>query len=243
MKVCQSCGHKNNDQNNFCEQCANPLNNENVQPLQPNSEVPQQPINVNKAKPKKKSKKGLWITAIIILFIAAAVSAIGDKVKENTSIEAGAPQESAGAATADKKAAVGEQDKALWEYYNNIVDAHNKMLTAMGNYSEGKTSKLDFYNFCKEIKQYQTKMSNLPPKNVPDIPKDYVRSITDAAFISQQTAEKILKYLDSNKTSDLSDAQEKIKLSQESVAVVTAKRVGVLTDAGYSVDEIKALAK
>jgi len=52
-----------------------------------------------------------------------------------------------------------------------------------------------------------------------------------------------MKYLDSGKTSDLSEAEVKIELVKTSIIIIAQNRVKVLSDAGYTVDEIKALAE
>ncbi|TCM85857.1 hypothetical protein EV294_1234 [Paenibacillus sp. BK033] len=143
---------------------------------------------------------------------------------------------------AKKKNEVREQDKIVWEYFNHIVDAHNKLMDALNSYSDGKMTKLNFYNYAKEIEKYQGNMSVSPPGNVPAIAKEYTRSVADMALFSQTAAQKLKKYLDSGKTSDLSAAQSAIQQVTGSINVIANNRVKVLSDAGFTQAEIKKIA-
>ncbi|MCM3631256.1 zinc ribbon domain-containing protein [Paenibacillus glycanilyticus] len=245
MKVCQSCGHKNVDTHNFCENCAAPLGTTAPSPsLQ--VQAPQTQEDSLARLKKKRKKKGQFIAILIVVAFMILVGIIGANASPTTETDAASKSavktKTSVQTKADKKAEVRKQDKIVWSYFNNIVDAHNKLMDAMTSYSDGKMTKLDLYNYAKEIETYQRNRSMSPPKNTPAIAKEYTRSVADMALFSQTVAQKLKKYLDSGKTSDLSAAQGAIQQVTGSISVIANNRVKVLKDAGFTQAEIEKIA-
>jgi len=245
MKVCQSCGQKNADTNNFCESCAAPFGTVAAQP--PLQQPPPQPQMHKQGaiQPPKKKKKGCLTAVIAFVVIITFSGILGAILSSNTktNLSSVSPESNSSAQKVDKKTAVGEQDKIVMEYFKKITDAHNKLMDAMAAYSNGKITKLDFYNYSKEVEKYQRNMNISPPNNVPDIAREYIKSCSDMALFSQTVAKNLIKYLDSGKTADLSAAQHAIKQVTGSISVIANNRVKVLQDAGYTKEEIQALVE
>lgn len=244
MKVCQKCGTKNVIANNFCESCAFPLNATATTPTP--SQIPQYfegPVQQELIiKPGKKRRIGCLVFIILIPLVAMIVGLVANNNSKNQDPNA-SPTPTTSASAAETKANIGEQDKIVWEFFNKVKDAHNNLMEAMESYAEGNATKLDFYNYCKDVEAFQASINVATFKDTPDIAPEYIRSIKDMALKSQLTAKKLMQYLDSGKTSDLSEAQVEIKLVNASINIIAQNRVKVLSDAGYTVDEIKVLAE
>ncbi|GMK48710.1 hypothetical protein PghCCS26_58400 [Paenibacillus glycanilyticus] len=247
MKVCQTCGHKNVDSHNYCESCAAQLGETVLVPAKtPNWLTPQAQEETLARLKKKKKKKGQYIAIFILIAFVILIGIIGanntPSGETDTSSKSTDKTKTEAQTTAEKKNEIRKQDRIVWEYFNQIVDAHNKLMDALTAYSDGKMTKLNFYNYAKEIEKYQGNMSVSPPGNTHAIAKEYTRSVADMALFSQTAAQKLKKYLDSGKTSDLSAAQSAIQQVTGSINVIANNRVKVLSNAGFTQSEIKKIA-
>lgn len=181
------------------------------------------------------------LVVIVIIFSSNNTTTTNSSTSTSQSTSSDAVSE-VSVSPEELKQRVGEQDAIVWENFMNIVTAHNQLMDGMDKYSRATISSLNFYNLCKEVEEYQAKMSLYSPPDTPDIATEYISSIQDMALYSQITAQNLMKYLDSEATSDLAEISESIEKVKASIDIISNNRTKVLSNAGFTKEEIVEIA-
>ena len=134
-----------------------------------------------------------------------------------------------------------EFDSKSWEQYKTIYDAHNKLMKAMNDYSNGKGNKLEFYNYCKSMEEYFGKASTTFKYGSTKDEKTYLSAFEKWTLSDQLAAKNLMKYLDSSEIKYLSSAQENIKSASDAAVMIVGNRSKLLKDVGYTSEEIKKI--
>ena len=132
-----------------------------------------------------------------------------------------------------------EFDEKTWPEFVNLYTAHNNLMNAMNDFSNGNISSADFYQYCEDSKEYFANMSLAFDFGESDEEKAYLSAFESMALSDQMAAESLMKYLDSRKTSDLSNAQENIQNAVTAATTIASNRGALLAKAGLSQEEIQ----
>lgn len=191
----------------------------------------------------RKRKKVSPIFAIIVFCICCALIGLMGKNLDEPS----PPKDDSETQVADnEQSSEPTQDDILafdersWEDFKVLYKSHNNFMDAIDKYSNGDISGLSFYNICEETKEYFANASLSFRYGADDYQTDYLSPFISMAISDQMAAEAFLKYLDTFKTSDLSDAEKNIKTAKEALTVIASNRGKLLVDAGLSDEEIHA---
>lgn len=130
-------------------------------------------------------------------------------------------------------------DEKTWPEFVNLYTAHNNLMNAMDDFSNGNISSADFYQYCEKSKEYFSSMSLAFDFGESDEEKAYLSAFESMALSDQMAAESLMKYLDSWKTSDLSNAQENIQNAVTAATTIASNRGALLAKAGLSQEEIQ----
>lgn len=176
-------------------------------------------------------KKKLCCLIFVLMFVGALVFGVTQVTKN--------PEKYGAVPTSSKT--LKEFDSKSWEQYKTIYDAHNKLMKAMTDYSNGKGNKVEFYNYCKSMEEYFGKISTSFKYGSTKDEKTYLSVFENWALSNQQATQNLMKYLNSSEIKYLSSAQENIKSASDAALTITNNRAKLLKDAGYSTDEIKKI--
>lgn len=132
-------------------------------------------------------------------------------------------------------------DEKAWDDYVKLYEAHGYLMKAMNAFSEGRMSELDFYDFCKEAKEWFGQMSISFNYGETDEEKEYLSTFEVFALADQSAADSLIRYLDSNATKDLSKARESINRAKEAATIIAQNRIVLLNKIGLSEEEISKI--
>lgn len=225
---CKNCGKEINDEK-FCPNCGAKVESIKVDStqleMQSNKKIQSNKIMQKKA---KKKNKGCLIT--IIIFFAVCIFILAIATQANTDTNKMSKDEI--------KAQTLEFDDRAWNDYLKLYEAHNKFMSSIEVYSNGQASKLEFYDYCKEVKEYFAQASLSFKYGKTDDEKEYLSTFETFAISDQMAAEKLIKYLDSNATKDLSVAKENINRAKQAAVTIASNRSVLLKKIGLAEEEI-----
>jgi len=128
-------------------------------------------------------------------------------------------------------------------YYvvNAIISGNtsSNFLSNVSGYSDNNISSLDFYNSCSDAETYFQKASTSFNYGANDYEKNYLSVFETVALSDQLAAQYLMKYIDTEKTSHLSKAQEYIQRAKDGLIMISQNRSILLADTGLTQDEIK----
>ena len=229
-KFCPNCGTSLSgilsDASKQEEQVSDPKKQES-QPMQYN-------YGTSEARPKKKKKHTGLKIFIGFIVVCAILYTIGDRSLHGTS--GGATTGTSATTEADWLAF----DERTWSEFVNLYTAHNNLMNALTDFSNGNLSAVDFYQFCQETKDYFANASLSFDYGTSSDEKDYLSAFRSMALSDQMAAESLMKYLDSWDTSDLSSAEENIQNAVSAATTIASNRGTLLVKAGLSQEEIQA---
>lgn len=197
---------------------------------------------------KKFIKAGLWgFVALIILGIIVTSLGSDDTVptssnNENTKTvksDEGTDEKATTEQEQKKEEIASDFDERAWNDYLKLYDAHNKLMNAMEAYVDGKVSTVDFYDYCKEARDWFRNASVSFKYGNTDDEKEYLSAFTTFAIADQMAAESLMKYVESGSTKDLSKAREEIERAKQAAVLIAKNRVVFLKKMGLTEDEIK----
>ncbi len=139
----------------------------------------------------------------------------------------------------DTRTALLKFDEQTWEDFKILYNSHNNFMKSISAYSDNQANSLDFYNVCADAKDYFANASTSYDYGTTDEEKTYLSAFELVALSDQQAAEKLIKYIDSGKTSDLSKAQEYIQRAKDALVNIAENRGTLLVKAGLTDKEIK----
>lgn len=182
---------------------------------------------------KKKPKGYRCLTAVVgFLIFAAILGAIfGSGDKQIAKPEKVLSEE-------NTKTQALEFDERAWNDYLVMYKNHNDFMAALGHYSDGNISDVDFYDYCKNIEKISAEASLNFEYGVTKDEKEYLATFEVWALAHQQAAKDLMKYMDSMQTKDLSKAKENVERAQEAAITIAKNRVVLLKNIGLTEDEI-----
>ncbi len=177
---------------------------------------------------KKKGKGCLVILIIVFVFIAITVSQIARD-----------PERYGASTNKLSKEEWLEFDSKSWEDFKILYRSHNNFLKTIDAFSNSKISAVDMYNKCKEAEEYFRKASLSFDYGKTSEQKTYLQAFKSVALSDQMIAKAMMKYLDSKKTSDLSDVKANIENAKSGFVTIAGNRGILLVKAGLTEVEIK----
>lgn len=132
-----------------------------------------------------------------------------------------------------------EFDKKSWEDFKLLYTSHNNFMKTIAAFSDNKIDTLDFYNACNDAEKYFSKFYNSLGYGTDQDERDYLGSFETVALNDQRAAKYFMLYIDSEKTSDLSKAQENITVAKDALVTIAKNRGLLLVKAGLTDKEIK----
>ncbi len=177
----------------------------------------------------------LWIVLTLLAgFIAGMVSI-------DLSIAEAASSSSGSSASVSMKEEAKSIDEKTWKIFVESIKYHNQIMKAMGSVADGGTA-VDAYNYADKADTTLGTWSTQYPSSNNEKAQKYTQSASLFTVDVQLEAKDFKKYLDSLKTSDLSNLQNTIDTTKQQIDVVISNRADYLRSAGYTEDEITAVA-
>ena len=177
----------------------------------------------------------LWIVLTLLAgFIAGMVSI-------DLSIAEAASSSSGSSASVSMKEEAKSIDEKTWKIFVESIKYHNQIMKALGSVADGGTA-VDAYNYADKADATLGTWSTQYPSSDNEKAQKYTQSASLFTVDVQLEAKDLKKYLDSLKTSDLSNLQNAINTTKQQIDVVISNRADYLRSAGYTEDEITAVA-
>ncbi len=127
-------------------------------------------------------------------------------------------------------------DKKSWDDYIEIINYNNSILSALKN-----PTNMNNYEVIKNGKNFfMNKYAALDYGNNEE-QKQYLNDISLVCLSGQNTCKYALKYIDSNKPSDLSKVTDSIYEFKDRALLIAGNRNIILKNAGYSESEINEI--
>lgn len=238
---CPNCGEEIGTKAKFCSHCGEAINDISETP----DELPKIESDTpygKKATTSTKKPMGILRKIAIALFsFTLIVTIIGSLSDSNTDKADKAVSEGvlAEVSAEDLKAQGLEFDKRAWADYLKLYEAHNYFMGSIDAYSNGRATKLDFYDYCKKVEKNFGQASISFSYGKTEDEKTYLSTFPTFALADQSAAKSLLKYLDSDATKDLSKAKESIDRAKEAATIIASNRVVLLKKIGLSEEELK----
>ena len=141
--------------------------------------------------------------------------------------------------TEDSKKTALETDEQIWGYVLPVINANNDLMAFI---ERDSVTLLDIYNTTKDFEEFCRNTWNNPPQVTGYGAEEYLSSCRDYILYEQTLANSLLKYADSGKTSDLSEAQKNMQSCKQALSIVASNRGVFLSINGFSQDEIQEIA-
>lgn len=230
---CTECGKEISDKAATCPNCGCPVTHELPNELK-------QSTNSNS---RKKSTGCLIIFIIFGAFCFLMVFMVFIVTVIRPTINISTPQSSneiqTEIAEEDMKTMAKSTDEQIWGYVVPIINANNQLMTVVGSES---SSNVDIYNAATDFKKLCGQTWNNPPEVSGNGAQEYLDSCRDYILIEQTMADSLLKYLDSQKTSDLAKVQENIQTCTQALNVVATNKGTFLSINGFTTEEIQEIS-
>ena len=180
------------------------------------------------------------IFAVLTLFIVSLGWAVGGFKSTNSRKTASKPNiiVTQTPSQEDVEKSLLEFDAKTWEDFKLLYISHNNFVKNIDAFSDFQMGTLDFYNCCKEAEEYFQNAALSFDYGTTDDEKTYLSSFEIAALADQEAAQKLMKYIDSGKTSYLSDTNEQIQRAKEAFVMIASNRGKLLVRAGLTNEEI-----
>lgn len=256
---CQKCGAQNTDTAKFCTECGAPFNripnttippeqNAAATPVQNTQYFQQVPFQQIPVQPKKKNRGCLiaFIAAvgfIVLCGVLAATMAKQQQGMESSKQQGTEASRAKETLSAEELKTKGQEfDKRAWDDFLALYKAHTNFMKSTDSYSNGKVTELDFYDYCKKVKDYFSNASLAFNYSKTDDERAYLSTFSTFAIEEQMAAEMLLKYVDSKAIKDLSGAKEHIATAKEAAITIAGNRAVFLKKIGLSEDEISKIS-
>lgn len=250
---CPKCG-ANAGNANFCSKCGYNLGDVPVDLMhsnqlnqQPHPPAPR-PVSVP---PKKKKRRGCFIGIgvflIAVIIIAVVSSTIASKypyVPQPAETSSAGQSKASPEQATNKKAEAKKIDDKTWEIFIDSIKRNNEIMKGVSGLSDGSMDSLEVYNYCKDAESSLGHNSTVYPLDNLSSDSDAYQYVSEAQKYTtdiQIIAQSVCKYIDSQKTSDLSKVTEYINIQKQAMSVVINNRSVYLKKAGFSEKEITAV--
>lgn len=225
---CPKCGN-NTGTDRFCSKCGYHMWEPPVQP----------PVPGNLQKPPQNKNKGKYLP-FLILAVVLMWGAIGYFLSQSgTTDNSDSENPSEEETFENAEEAWLAFDERTWSDFVKLYTAHNNLMNALSAFSNGNLSMVDFYQYCEDARDYFASMSLTFNYATSEDENDYLSAFEYLALSDQRAAESLMKYLDSQKTSDLSSAEESIENAKSAITTIASNRGTLLVKAGLSQEEIQ----
>lgn len=228
---CSKCGQ--DYAGNFCPNCG--------MPAPGNAETPLQP---------KKKKKFHWWYVLIIILVLGAIGSMGDDEGSETQ-----PQQEqqtlnesledstndAAQTPAPSKETAESNDLMIYTTLEMAERYLGIFQDALNGLGDGSATILDVYNTCEDVKQYMIQFDNHLDEVVDESADAYKDAVSGYTVLLWGAADSLMKYIDDNEISDLSDAQDSIEALTPQVYLAVSERMAYLSNAGFTDEEIQAI--
>lgn len=228
---CSKCGQ--DYAGNFCPNCGTPAPG--------NAETPPQP---------KKKKKFHWWYVLIIILVLGAIGSMGDDEGSETQ-----PQQEqqtlnesledstndAAQTPAPSKETAEINDLMIYTTLEMAERYLGIFQDALNGLGDGSATILDVYNTCEDVKQYMIQFDNHLDEVVDESADAYKDAVSGYTVLLWGAADSLMKYIDDNEISDLSDAQDSIEALTPQVYLAVSERMAYLSNAGFTDEEIQAI--
>lgn len=229
---CKECSTQISDKASSCPKCGCPVANE--QDSYVNQGLGEQLKVANTEKKIAKKKKGGCLKPLLIIVFIIFLIALGQGMKGSNMDNNVTPTP-----TADEiKEAYLAFDEESWDDFKTLYSSHNNFLSWVDAFANGKVTSLEFYDKCKEAKEYFRKASLSFEYGTNKDEKTYLSVFQSVALSNQMAAESLIKYIDNGKTSDLSKSNENIQKAKDALIMISQNRATLLLKAGLTQDEI-----
>ena len=226
---CPKCGN-NTGTDRFCSKCGYHMWEPPVQ----------QQVLGNFQKPPQNKNKGKYLPFLIlavILFWGGVAAFFSEKITADN--DASNDQVQSETTDQTSESDLLAFDERTWSDFVKLYTAHNNLMNALLAFSNGNLSMVDFYQYCEEARDYFASMSLTFNYGTSEDENDYLSAFEYLALSDQRAAESLMKYLDSQKTSDLSSAEESIEEAASAITTIASNRGTLLVKAGLSQEEIQ----
>ena len=226
MIKCPECGKKISNKANSCPHCGCPIA-VSKERTSPNENANKETVQTTSG---QKKKRGCLIAVLAFFAIYLVIAIMAQFVPDNSETSESTIEETASQLSKEDAKAMDEE---IWNYVLPIINANNDLMNVMAN-----GSSLDIYNSAKSFYDLcQTTWGNAPEVSNEDGAK-YLESCRDYILCEQTLSEKISDYIDSEKTSDLSEVQDAISRAQQAISIVAGNRGTFLSLNGFTDEEI-----
>lgn len=228
---CSKCGQ--DYAGNFCPNCGTPAPGNAETPLQP-----------------KKKKKFHWWYVLIIILVLGAIGSMGDDEGSETQ-----PQQEqqtlnesledstndAAQTPAPSKETAESNDLMIYTTLEMAERYLGIFQDALNGLGDGSATILDVYNTCEDVKQYMIQFDNHLDEVVDESADAYKDAVSGYTVLLWGAADSLMKYIDDNEISGLSDAQDSIEALTPQVYLAVSERMAYLSNAGFTDEEIQAI--
>lgn len=178
-----------------------------------------------------------WVIVIFVVLIAAA-SRIGNNVTSNTSPSAPVQSQSGELSDASSEELLAFDDKT-WPQFIELYKAHATLISNIQAVADGTASILALYQYCEDAEAYFRDMSLAFDYGEADYQREYLSAFKSMALYDQMAVEKLMDYLDSYETSDLSAASDYLSNAVTAATLIASNRGTLLASTDLTEDEIQ----
>ena len=228
---CPKCGKDVGDAK-FCSNCGAQIPKDVVQEeIKPTiDKVTPPPLGPTKT---KKKNGCLWIIVVVCIFLTVIMVAATQETNDDP--DSSVVTESNGS---DSDALLAFDDRS-WPDFVALYNAHNALLSWVDAYANGQINSVDLYQKCEEVEAYFRDLSLSFNYGETEDQKDYLSVFKNMALSDQMAAQSLMKYLNSGKTGDLSDANANIQSATEAATIISSNRGTLLGMTDLTDDEIR----
>ncbi len=190
-------------------------------------------------KRKKPLLKRWWFWVVVIFAVLIAVAAkIGNSVTPSATPTAPAQTQSAELSDASSEDLLAFDDKT-WPQFIELYKAHTTLVSNIQAVADGAASTLALYQYCEDAKVYFRDMSLAFDYGETDYQREYLSAFKSMAIYDQMAVEKLMDYLDSYETSDLSAASDNLSNAVTAATLIASNRGALLASTDLTEDEIQ----
>lgn len=228
---CPECGKEISDKAATCPNCGCPISEKSSTKMTYGTPIPA------KGSTQKKRGHGCLIAILVFLFICFAIGMMARSGNSSLTVTSENESEESSDAISITKEEAAEIDSEIWNYMLPIINANNDFMKIIES-----GSSLDIYNAAESFADMCRNAWSSAPEVSDENANQYLDSCKDFILYEQIMAESFMTYIDSGKTSDLSEAQKNIETCNEALSVAMGNRGSFLVLNGFTDEEIEEIA-
>lgn len=222
----------------FCPECGNQIKDAKREAI---DEVASQfSVDAPTARRRKKPILKRWYFWVIVIFVVliAVAARIGNNVTPSTSPSAPVQTQPGELSDASSEELLAFDDKT-WPQFIELYKAHNTLMNNIQAVADGTASTLALYQYCEDAEAYFRDMSVAFDYGETDYQREYLSAFKSMALYDQMAVEKLMNYLDSYETSDLSAASDYLSNAITAATQIASNRGTLLASTDLTEDEIQ----